>query len=136
MSTALSATKIAVLSQAAAKSRENVLTAMKVSNQIQTNNFFTAASNETPVMPPVTNQIKDIIVTGGQMRSALAITAATQNYISTGMSTVSNWITDTAVYKTAIKWLEDAGNSILKVLPASVQSLFTSSSAATGTKAP
>ena len=136
MSTALSATKIAVLSQAAAQSRANVITAMQVSNQVQTNNYFVAASKETPVMPPVAAQIKDTIVAGGQMRSALAITSATQGYISTGMSTVSNWIKDTGPYKTAVKWLEDASDSILKLLPTSVQSLFTSSSAATGTKAP
>lgn len=136
MSTALSATVIAVSSQAAAQSRANVLQAMQISNQMQTNNFFMAASNETPVMDPVPIQLKNSIIEGAEVRSALKITAATQDYISTSMSTVSNWIKDTALYKTAAKWLEDASNSILQLLPSSVKSLFTSSSAAAGTKVP
>jgi hypothetical protein len=109
---------------------------MKVSNQVQTNNFFMAANKDNPVMKPSTIQLKDAMIKGAELKSALFAASASQDFLFSGISKISNWIKDTGPYKTAVKWLENAVDSIVSLLPPSVRSVFTSSSAAAGTKPP
>jgi hypothetical protein len=136
LSKTLSATPIALYGKASAQSHSNTLLATSASNQVQTNNYFLAANKDKPVMPPTTTQLKDVMIQGSALKSALFVASATQDYLTTGISAISNWIKGTGPYKTAVKWLEDAVDSIVNLVPPSVRSVFTSTSAAAGTKVP
>lgn len=136
LSNTLSATVIALYGKASTQCQSNSLLAMKVSNQVQTNNFFLAANKDKPVMKPSTTQLKDVMVQGAELKSALFAASASQDFLFSGISKISNWIKDTGPYKTAVKWLENAVDRIVSLLPPSIRSIFTSSSAAAGTKVP
>ena len=128
----LSDIQIAVGSTAVATSSLTAVTAMAAANQIQTNNHQTQASKEAlaraglpePTLPPIPEQLKESVINGVALNQAAVAGGAVTSYITSNTVALGTWITQTKAYTTVAKWLEDAGDTLLGIVPTSVRSLF------------
>jgi hypothetical protein len=128
----LSDINISTGSVAVAQSSMTAVTAMAAANQIETNNKQVAATNEAlaraglpePKVPPVPEQLKESVINGVALNQAAVAGGAVSSFITTNTVALGTWITGTKAYTTVAGFISDAGDSILGVLPTSVQSLF------------
>lgn len=144
ISGSLSKVNIAVGSLATAQASSNVLTAAMVANQVQTNNFTRAATEQTleatgqpaVVLDPPLKQLEKVVKDAVEFNGIATAQGAVTNFITGSARDIGTWVTQTKVYTTAAKWLEDAIDNIASILPPSLRSTKTSAEAAGGVKNP
>ena len=144
MSKAVSSVNIAVGSLATSQSSANVLQAAMVANQTQTNNFQVEASKAAlirtgqpvPELPPFVDQAKKIVEDAVSFNAIATAQGAATEFITQSAKDIATWVAQTKVYTTAAKWLEDAVDSLVSILPPSLKSAKTNAAAIAGVKDP
>jgi hypothetical protein len=144
ISGSLSKVNIAVGSLATAQASSNVLQAAMVANQVQTNNYTVAATEQTleatgqpaVVVKPPLEQLQKVVKDAVEFNGIAAAQGAVTNFITGSAKDIGTWVTQTKVYTTAAKWLEDAIDNLVSILPDSLKTSKTSTEAAAGIKNP
>lgn len=114
---------IYVAGLASATSQQNTKLKMSIPSEIQTNNFYKAASGENPELPLLGEQLKIIVQDGILLNNQARSSASFTSYIDKGLAYVSNWITGTSVYKTVSQWLDSIKGAILSPEIPSLESI-------------
>jgi hypothetical protein len=122
ISKGISDLNIAIGTLTAAKNENTQILTTKLTNQITSNNFLKAVSGEKPVMPTLTDQIKISVTEGLSLLNATTSINFVNGVITKSVAVVSSIITGSSVYQTASGFLSKAKDSILSILPPSVQS--------------
>jgi cell division protein FtsL len=144
-SKALSDLSVSIAGLSAATSNLGVIQAAAASNQIQTNNFKVAATKQTmvatgqtpPTMPPIPDQMKDVITNSMVLNAAATTEGAITNFITTQAAAAQSWIIGTEVYKDVAGWLKKQKDLIVAaVFPPSPKAVAQSGKALSGTKDP
>ena len=142
-SKALSDLSISIAGLSAATSNVAVIQAAAAANQIQTNNFQVAATKQTmkatgqepPTLPPIPDQMQEVITNSLTLNAAATAEGAITNFISTQAASAQAWIIGTETYKDIASWLKNAKDTVVSaIFPPSPKTIASGASAAAGVK--
>lgn len=119
---ALNDLNIATLVRCAALADENATLAIRAAALVEANNFAKALSPNTPVMPNFIEQIKTAVENGISLNTISSRNAMVTNFINSTVTSAGAMITGTSTYQTVATWVSGIKDSILAVLPPSLQS--------------
>jgi hypothetical protein len=130
ISKGISDLNIAIGTMSAAMSENNSIMAISAANQIQTNNFQAQVTKDAlaragipePIMPPLKDQLKEAVTGGLTLNTVSVASGAVTQFVKSSVTSTAIWIAETTVYQTAAGFLSKAKDSILSILPPSVQS--------------
>jgi len=120
----LSDLNIATGSVATAKATHGATLTIAAASQIEINNFYQAASPDKPVMKPLDDQFKTVIINGNLIQSASRASGLAIGFVSSSVAEVGTWITGSNAYKTVAKWISDSIDTIGAQISSSAQSLW------------
>jgi len=128
---ALSDLNVALGTVAVAKSEGNAVASMVTANKISTDNFYKAASGDTPELPPIKDMIKEALKDSGQLSSAASIAGFANSTIKRTVQGTATWISGTSAYQTVEGYLKQAKDSVLSIEVPSPASILSKTKAAT-----
>jgi len=128
---ALSDLNVALGTVAVAKSEGNAVASMVTANKISTDNFYKAASGDTPELPPIKDMIKEALKDSGQLSSAASIAGFANSAIKQTVQGTATWISGTSAYQTVEGYLKQAKDSVLSIEIPSPASILSKTKAAT-----
>jgi hypothetical protein len=128
---ALSDLNVALGTVAVAKSEGNAVASMVTANKISTDNFYKAASGDTPELPPIKDMIKEALKDSGQLSSAASIAGFANSAIKRTVQGTATWISGTSAYQTVEGYLKQAKDSVLSIEIPSPASILSKTKAAT-----
>jgi hypothetical protein len=127
----LSDLNIALGTIAVAKSEGNAVASMVTANKISTDNFYKAASGDTPELPPIKDMIKEALKDSSQLSSAASIVGFANSTIKQTVQGTATWISGTSAYQTVEGYLKQAKDSVLSIEIPSPASILSKTKAAT-----
>jgi hypothetical protein len=127
----LSDLNIALGTIAAAKSEGNAVASMVTANKISTDNFYKAASGDTPELPPIKDMIKEALKDSIQLSSAASIAGFANSTIKRTVQGTATWISGTSAYQTVEGYLKQAKDRVLSIEIPSPASILSKTKAAT-----
>jgi len=121
---------IAIGSMAVSTSALTSITAHAAANQITTNNYQVQATTEAlersglppPSLPSEEDQLKAGVTSGLALHAAGVAQGAIGQFVTTNTLSLGQWIGETSAYQTVAGWVNQAKDSLISVLPPSVQS--------------
>ena len=144
-SKALSDLSISIAGLSAATSNVSVIQAAAAANQIQTNNFQVAATKQTmkatgqepPTLPPIPDQMAEVITNSLTLNAAATAQGAITNFITTQIAATQTWILGTETYKDVTTWLKKQKDLIIaSVFPPAPTTVASQSAALALAKVP
>jgi len=144
-SKALSDLSVSIAGLSAATSNLGVIQAAAAANQIQTNNFKVAATKQTmaatgqtpPTMPPIPDQMTEVITNSMTLNAAAVTEGAITNFITTQATAAQTWIVGTETYKDVTNWLKKQKDTLVSaIFPPSPKGVAQSAKSITAVKDP
>jgi len=122
LASSLSNLNIAIGALAVARSHHASVLNHSTSSNVQSNNYYQAASPDKPSLPTEEKQLSTAVSSGAKLDSAGKVQSAAVSVSSKAISTVNTWILNSGIYQTVGNWLGSYKDSIVALLPPSVQS--------------
>ena len=137
ISKAIPAIEVALQGYAGVLSYQCAVNAMAASNQIQTNNFNKAVSDDGTVkMPPLVDQYQATMTDAILLKETATGAGIITNYATEQLGRLVGWITGTETYKDATGWISRKLDSLKSsIFPPSATTVSSSTQAAAGAKA-
>jgi hypothetical protein len=85
---------------------KNVSNAVETGHTVKFNNYTTVISDATPVMPPLKEQLTQIVKDAQDMTTIARTSTLISGAINDVVSSIANWAKDTSGYKTVANWVK------------------------------
>jgi hypothetical protein len=132
---AVSDLETALAVKAAIESEKLALATAAATNQIKTNNFGRAINKENPVVPPLDDQLREVINDGVNLNIISNVNNAVTSSINNTVTATGNLIAGTETVKGISAWLSSLKNSIIgAIFPPSPRQAASNSAAIAGVK--
>jgi len=86
--------------------------AVESGHRVKFNNYTMATSDANPVMPSITEQLKQIVKDAQEMNTIARASTLISGAINDVLASITNWAKDTAVYKTVANWIKSITSSL------------------------
>jgi hypothetical protein len=132
---AVSNLETALAVKTAIESEKLVLASTAATNQIKNNNYGRAINKENPVVPPLDDQLREVINDGINLNIVSNVSGALTSSINNTVTATGNLIAGTETIKGISAWLSSLKNSITGALfPPSPRQVVSNSAAIAGVK--
>jgi hypothetical protein len=132
---AVSDLETALVVKAAIESEKLALVSTAATNQIKNNNYGRAINKENPVVPPLDDQLREVINDGINLNIVSNVSGALTSSINNTVTATGNLIAGTETIKGISAWLSSLKNSITGALfPPSPRQVVSNSAAIAGVK--
>jgi len=132
---AVSNLETALAVKTAIESEKLALASTAATNQIKNNNYGRAINKENPVVPPLDDQLREVINDGINLNIVSNVSGALTSSINNTVTATGNLIAGTETIKGISAWLSSLKNSITGALfPPSPRQVVSNSAAIAGVK--
>jgi hypothetical protein len=110
--------------------------AVETGHKVKFNNYTMANSGATPNMPPLKEQLTEIVKDAQDMKVIARASTLITGTINDVMTGITNWAKDTVVYKTVANWIKSITSSLTMPAIPSLETIASKLKSFLGIKGP